>query len=103
MGTDAYACSFRAYGIYNCLSHQQSKLRTVFNAPPPRVCATIARILLELIDQIAIRSVNFDPVKASCYGSLCRFGKVVNESRNLFCAQSFRDRFSYIIGYGACA
>jgi hypothetical protein len=78
--SDAIAAPHR----YHCFHYFQQEAKTVLDRPTIGVGALVATILQELIGQIAVGGVKFDPVKARSFGSLGSFAIVLDDARDFF-------------------
>mmetsp|Transcript_2295 Transcript_2295/g.3483 ORF Transcript_2295/g.3483 Transcript_2295/m.3483 type:complete len:236 (+) Transcript_2295:763-1470(+) len=73
-GAEANADPISAYGVDDGLDYLQAEARAVLDGPAVRVRTLVGRTLEELVDQVAVGSVDFDAVEPGfnrVLGGLC--------------------------------
>ena len=67
-GTESDPRPLGAHGVHHGLRNLETEARAVLDGPTVQVCASVASILRELVDEVAVRTVDLDAVEAGCDG-----------------------------------
>ena len=90
IGREAYADPVRAPNIDQTLQYLAQQAHAVFSRPAIFILAQIGAIANELIDQIAIGTVQLDPVKTGLFGIGSGAAVILDQARDFFNRQSAR-------------